>query len=606
LLLGVTQGHANVRNNQFDKALEDNHTLATVLRQAGYATVCIGKWGLQGKGTNAATWPAYPTKRGFDYFFGYVRHVDGHEHYPKEGVWQTPKQVWDGTKEISATLDKCYTADLWTARAKQWILDHQRTNSAQPFFMYLAYDTPHAVCEIPTQPYPAGGGIHGGIQWLGTPGHMINTASGTVDSYTNAVYARATWDDDNNPATPEVPWPYVYQRYATSVNRLDDCVGDLSQLLADLHLATNTFIVFTSDNGPSIESYLPQSLAANFFDSYGPFDGIKRDCWEGGMRVPTIVRWPGHVRAGATNNLPSGFWDWLPTFADLAGVPSPARSDGVSLLPSLTGIGRQRTPIVYIEYFVRGKTPGYSQFVPAHRGRIRNQMQAIRLGDYLGVRYNIAAQADDFEIYDVVRDPQERVNLAANPAYAGMQEQLKEAVLKLRRPNSSARRPYDKESVPAANTAAVVPGVEWKTYPGAFPWVPELTVLASAATGHTNRLTLAIRPRDNDFGALFTGFIEAPADGDYTFYLAANRGALLRIHEATVIDADFGYAAGTERSGTIKLKAGKHPYRLYYIHGAKGTPSLEWSWEGPGFAKEAIPASRLFRLDAAAHAGAAR
>ncbi len=75
-------------------------------------------------------------------------------------------------------------------------------------------------------------------------------------------------------------------------------MGDLKQLLQDLNLDTNTFIVFSSDNGPSIESYLPQAYAANFFDSYGPFDGIKRDCWEGGVRVPTIVRWPGHVPAG--------------------------------------------------------------------------------------------------------------------------------------------------------------------------------------------------------------------------------------------------------------------------------------------------------------------
>ncbi len=122
--------------------------------------------------------PGYPTKRGFDSYFGYVRHGDGHEHYPKEGVWVGAKEVWDGTNEISAQLDKCYTADLWTARAKQWIVDHQRTNAAQPFFMYLAYDTPHAVCEIPTGAYPAGGGTNGGLQWLGTPGHFINTATG--------------------------------------------------------------------------------------------------------------------------------------------------------------------------------------------------------------------------------------------------------------------------------------------------------------------------------------------------------------------------------------------------------------------------------------------
>ena len=96
LMLGVTQGHANVRDNQFDKALANNHTLASVLRQAGYATVAVGKWGLQGAGRNPTEWPAYPTKRGFDYFFGYARHKDGHEHYPKEGLYDGPKEVWDG------------------------------------------------------------------------------------------------------------------------------------------------------------------------------------------------------------------------------------------------------------------------------------------------------------------------------------------------------------------------------------------------------------------------------------------------------------------------------------------------------------------------------
>jgi arylsulfatase A-like enzyme len=176
LLLGVTQGHANVRDNQFDKALEQNHTLASVLRQAGYATVAVGKWGLQGAGSDPAEWPAYPTKRGFDYFFGYVKHTDSHEHYPKEGPYNGPKKVWDGLTDVSAQLDKCYTADLWTAWSKQWLIAHQRTNSAQPFFLYLAYDTPHGVLEYPSAPYPPGGGTKGGLQWLGTPGHIINTA----------------------------------------------------------------------------------------------------------------------------------------------------------------------------------------------------------------------------------------------------------------------------------------------------------------------------------------------------------------------------------------------------------------------------------------------
>ena len=235
LLLGMSQGHANVRDNQFDKALEDNHTLASTLRKVGYATAAFGKWGLQGDSRwdkNGDQWPAHPLNRGFDYFFGYMRHADGHEHYPKEGVYRGTKQVWDNRTNITDQLDKCYTADLWTARTKKWIIDYEKSHASDsPFFIYLAYDTPHAVLELPTQSYPAGGGLNGGLQWLGTPGHMINTASGKVDSWVHPDYANGTYDHDNNPSTPEVPWPDVYKRYATSVRRIDSEVGDIMQLL---------------------------------------------------------------------------------------------------------------------------------------------------------------------------------------------------------------------------------------------------------------------------------------------------------------------------------------------------------------------------------------
>src|SRR5690606_17826511 len=122
------------------------------------------------------------------------------------------------------------TGDLWTARAKQWIIDHVRKNHSTPFFMYLAYDTPHAVIELPTSAYPAGGGLQGGLQWLGKPGKMINTADGNIDSWMDPQYANATYDHDNDPKTPEIPWPDVNKRYATVVSRIDQQVGDLLQL----------------------------------------------------------------------------------------------------------------------------------------------------------------------------------------------------------------------------------------------------------------------------------------------------------------------------------------------------------------------------------------
>src|SRR5262249_1045246 len=155
--------------------------------------------------------------------------------------------------------------------------------------------------------------------------------------YVLPEYADATWDDDRNPATPEVPWPDVQKRYANDVRRIDFAVGDVLQLLKDLKVEDNTVVVFSSDNGPSIESYLPKEpYAPTFFRGYGPFSGIKRDTLEGGERVPTLVRWPKQIPAGREITRPSGQWDWLATFAELAGVPAPAASDGVSLVPTLT------------------------------------------------------------------------------------------------------------------------------------------------------------------------------------------------------------------------------------------------------------------------------
>ena len=595
ILLGVSQGHANVRDNQFDKALENNHTLATVLDQAGYATVAVGKWGLQGVGTgenSPATWPAFPTKRGFGTFFGYARHMDGHEHYPKEALYfknHEPRQVWDETTDVTAGLDKCYTADLWTAWAKHWIVEHERTNSSQPFFMYLAYDTPHAVTELPTQEYPKGGGIHGGMNWLGKSGHMITTASGQIDSWIHPDYRNATYDDDNNSATPEVPWPDVDKRYATAVRRIDDAVGDIEKLLQDLKIDRDTLVVFTSDNGPSIESYLPhEPLRADFFDSFGPFDGIKRDCWEGGEREPTLAWWPGHIPAGRVVTRPSISYDWLRTFADVAEVPTPARADGVSLLPELTGQGVQRDRgYIYVEYFEGGRTPNYQDFAPSHRGRLRQQMQTIRIGDYVGVRYDIQSQADSFEIFRMPQDPKETNNLAASmPA---LEQQLKTMSLQVRRPNDSAPRPYDKELVPAAPAVPVASGVKWQAYEGNYPWVPDFETLKSVAQGIEDQPDLSKRTRDNDVGMFFTGYLSVPHDGEYTFYLEADIGALLRIHDATVIDADFGYRGGREVSGRIRLQAGLHPFRLYYARRDKGPPSLKFSWSGPEISKEAIP-----------------
>jgi hypothetical protein len=402
-------------------------------------------------------------------------------------------------------------------------------------------------------------------------------------------------DDDNNPATPEVAWPDVYKRYATSVRRIDDCVGDVMQLLKDLKIDENTLVIFSSDNGPSIESYLKEPYKPTFFGSYGPFDGIKRDCWEGGMRVPTIAHWPAAIPAGRVSALPSSFADWMPTFANAAGLTAPARTDGVSLLPTLTGQGTQIPPHVYIEYFMGGKTPNFQEFEPGRRNRVRKQMQALRIGDYVGVRYDIKSQSDDFEIYNAVTDPKESHNLAGQTEYAELQKQFKETALQSRRPDPGAKRPYDGELVPSVAQASGEAGVSWKRFDGAFPWTPQFDAVQPTSTGHAGRPGVEGQEAGKEFGLFFTGFIEAPADGAYTFSLTSDGGTLLRLHEATVIDGDFGHKAGKEVSASILLKKGKHPLRLYYTHHAGPAPVLKLEWSGPGIEKQAIGESAFTR-----------
>lgn len=542
------------------------------------------------------TWTAHPLNRGFDYFLGYIRHIDGHEHYPKEGVYRGSKEVYENRTNIAPDLDKCYTTDLWTAAAKRWIVDYKKSASGQkPFFMYLAYDTPHAVLELPTQPYPKGGGLKGGIQWLGQPGHMISTASGKVDSWMHPDYANATYDDYKSTATPQIPWPVIYKRYATDTRRIDDAVGDLLQLLKDLNIDDNTMVVFTSDNGPSMESYIEgEPFAPTFFKSYGIFDGIKRDCWEGGLRMPSIARWPNHIPAGNVVETPSIFYDWMPTFANMAGLPAPAVSDGVSLLPSLLKKGKQPESQIYVEYFERGTTPEFEDFTVDHRGRQRNQMQMIRLNEFVGVRYDIKSQNDDFEIYDVVKDPQQTQNLAGTSMMGSLQQQMKDKVLQSRIPNVTAPRPYDNVSVPAVNGVITEKGVQWKGYKGDFLWVPEVATLTPAEIGVTDFPNGDI-DKGKQYGAFyFEGYIQVPSDGDYSFYLTTNTAAFFRIHNASVIDADYEYFKNNTKVGHIKLAAGLHAFRLYLQGNKNGKTNLNLEWSCSGLNRVAVPASVFF------------
>ncbi|WP_158856499.1 sulfatase-like hydrolase/transferase [Lunatibacter salilacus] len=576
LLLGLHQGHAEIRNNQFDKALPDNHNLATVLKEAGYATALIGKYGLQGlEGTSPATWEAYPTKRGFDYFFGYVRHRDGHNHYPAHHVADRgPMELYDGNTEISGNLAGCYTTDLFTARAKKYIQDHKNANNDQPFFMYLAYDTPHAGLEVPSMSYPSGGGISGGLQYIGEKGNFINTAQGEVDSFIHPEYRNENW-------------PEVQQRHASMVRRIDNAVGDLVQLLQDLAIDGETLIVFTSDNGPHLESYGYGNYAPTFFESFANMDGTKRDTWEGGIRVPTLVRWPGKIKKSTQNDTPSGFHDWLPTFAEVGGVPAPANTDGRSLWPILSGNANIQGGKVYIEYFNNTNTSNYESFLESRRGQKRGEMQVLYLDGYKGIRYNISSHEDDFNIFDTKNDPGELNNLAGtNEEFVTLQNEMKNSVLRWRRYNASAERPYDNEPVPAVvPEREVAEGIKVSKYKVNSPWVPYINTGLEAPKESVVLSKIEAIPRGNENNVLvYEGFLKVENTGEYEISFQTNGGLVMHVHEALIIDDDHAKLAKGVGTSEIILEKGFHPIKIVTkLLDNNEAPKLELTWSGPGF-----------------------
>ena len=278
---------------------------------------------------------------------------------------------------VTNGLECAYDTDLYAARAKKFIRERAEARPRQPFFLYLAFTAPHFYHELPTQPYPKGRGLRGGLQW------PLNTNSGKTNSWYDPAYAAKDWPD-------------VEKRHACMIRRVDEAVGDILQLLRDLRLEQNTLVIFTSDNGPHNED----GQDPRFFDSWGIMDGIKRDLWEAGVREPTLISWPRHVPAGAVNDTISAFWDWMPTFADLAGVAPPAQSDGVSLVPALTGRGTQRSRgFLYFEYDYSGRPfPVDKEMGQRKHFKKRDQMQSIRIGDFAAVRYSITNSAQPFRL----------------------------------------------------------------------------------------------------------------------------------------------------------------------------------------------------------------
>jgi arylsulfatase A-like enzyme len=350
LMLGQHTGHARVRNNTGAHGRvslrPDDLTVAEVLKQAGYRTGIVGKWGLGEAGTRGV-----PNHQGFDEWFGYLNQNHALRYYP-EVLWRNEGQVFPARNQGGRHED--YSQDLFTTRALDFIAE----NAQAPFFLYAAYTLPHADSEM---------------------------SRNTGDGYVVPDYSPYAERD----------WPRPEKGYAAMVTRLDRDVGRMVEQVRSLGLENDTLIIFASDNGPAKEG----THTPDFFKSGGPFRGMKNSLYEGGIRVPFIARWPGRVKAGGVSDRLVAFWDFLPTAAELAGLPVPAGIDGVSFAPAL--LGAPESP-----------RPGYLYWELSNEQTI----QAIRLDEWKGVRTSRGAS---IALYRLTDDLGEQRDLAAKyPAIA--------------------------------------------------------------------------------------------------------------------------------------------------------------------------------------------
>lgn len=330
LMTGYHTGHSRVRGNGIVPLLSEDVTVAELLKSAGYSTAIFGKWGLGEPSTTGV-----PNLKGFDEWFGYLNQVHAHDYYP-DYLWRN--------QEISPIPSDTYSHDLFTQEALNFI----RRQQSQPFFLYVAYTIPHANNEL-------------GNQGMEVP--------------SDAPYSHQ-------------PWPQQQKNYAAMISRLDGDVGKIMALLAELGLDQDTVVLFSSDNGPHEEG----GVTAEFFDSNGPLHGIKRDLYDGGVRVPMIVRWSGKIQAAQVNNEPFALWDFLPTAAEVAGIEVPSGIDGISILPALLGSKQENHEFLYWEFHERGFE------------------QAIRMGRWKAVRHGLN---QPIELYDLETDISEQCDIAA-------------------------------------------------------------------------------------------------------------------------------------------------------------------------------------------------
>ncbi len=371
LITGEHSGHTYVRGNkevnpygQTQLPLEEK-TVAEYLKEAGYKTGMIGKWGLGVENTSGD-----PQKQGFDYFFGYYCQVHAHNSFPEylyengekvmldNEVKYLPEDHWTRGLGGYAIKKEDFSNDLFHEKSMEFI----KESVDQPFFLYLPVTIPHNNGEAP-------------------------------DPFKFETPSLHPYGDKE--------WTLEERSYAAMITRLDSMVGDIVKLLNEKELSEKTLVIFTSDNGPEKE---------DIFDSNGILNGGKRDLTEGGIRVPFIASWPGTIEKGSKTDHISAFWDFLPTACEIAGISYPDKLDGVSYLPTLLGKKQKEHPYLYWEFHEKG-------------GK-----QAVRMGKWKALRRNLNEDPDGpLLLFDLSADPSEQNDISENnPDIIARMEQIME------------------------------------------------------------------------------------------------------------------------------------------------------------------------------------
>lgn len=359
LMTGMHTGHVWVRGNVNPELplRPSDTTVAMLLRDAGYRTALIGKWGLGGAGTTGQ-----PDRKGFEYSFGFLDQRHAHRQYTDH--------LYRNAEKVKVDVERDYVNDLFSREAESFITK----NDARPFFLYLNYTVPHAELRAPEDSM---------AQWRG--------------KFPETPFVNAKADAVTTGATPEGAslgyrsQPTPHAAFVAMITRMDRDVGRLIDVIAERKLSERTLILFTSDNGPHQEGGADPA----FFRSSGGMRGIKRDLYEGGIRVPMVARWTGTIPAGRVSYHEWAHWDMLPTLAEIAGVKAPTGIDGMSMARALRGEQQPRQEFMYWEFHERGF------------------QQAVRMDKWKAVRLKKGAA---LELYDLPNDPNEVHDVASeNP-----------------------------------------------------------------------------------------------------------------------------------------------------------------------------------------------